>query len=239
MESRMKNIAIITARSGSKGLRDKNIKLLHGKPLMAYTIEAALQTGLFECVHVSTDSGNYAELAKKYGADVPFLRDAELATDSAGTWDTVRAAVRKYQERGREFDSVTLLQPTSPLRDSEDIKKAFQVFREKEADSVISVCETDHSPQICNTLNETQSMQGFINMSAVNRRQDLEIYYRLNGAIYIQKTELLMTGRDLYGPASYAYVMSKLHSVDIDDAFDFMIAEAAFQYINSTTQELF
>lgn len=223
----MKNLVVITARSGSKGLKDKNIKMLNGMPLMAYTIEAALETGLFDCVHVSTDSEQYALIAKEYGADVPFLRDAELATDTAGTWDTVRAVVKKYAELGKKFDTVTLLQPTSPLRDAEDIKLAFKVFLEKEADSVISVCEADHSPQICNMLGKDDSMAGFIDTTTVGRRQDLGKYYRINGAIYIQTTDILMNGKNLYGPKSYAYVMSKIHSVDIDDAFDFMVAEIA------------
>ena len=226
----MKNLAIITARSGSKGLKDKNIKMLKGKPLLAYTVEAALESGMFDCVHVSTDSEQYAQIAKEFGADVPFLRDAELATDTAGTWDTVRAAVRKYEEQGKVFDTVTLLQPTSPLRDAEDIRAAFVVFEAKEADSVVSVCEADHSPKICNTLGEGDSMDGFIDTTVVGRRQDLGTFYRINGAIYIQTSELLMNEGNLYGAKSYAYVMSKLHSVDIDDAFDFMMAEVAMEY---------
>ncbi len=223
----MKSIAIITARSGSKGLKDKNIKMLKGKPLMAYSIEAALTSGKFDCVHVSTDSEEYAQIAKEYGADVPFLRDAELATDTAGTWDTLRAVVKKYEALGKSFDTVTLLQPTSPLRDAEDVKQAFTVFEEKDADSVVSICEVDHSPKICNVLGEGDSMENFIDTTSVGRRQDLGTYYRINGAIYIQKTEVLMNNQNLYGPKSFAYVMSKVHSVDIDDAFDFMVAEAA------------
>ena len=90
----MKHLAVITARSGSKGLKDKNIKLLEGKPLLVYSIEAARQSGKFDCIHVSTDSEKYAQIARKYGADVPFLRDAALATDTAGTWDVLRAVVQ-------------------------------------------------------------------------------------------------------------------------------------------------
>lgn len=221
----MKHIAVIPARSGSKGLKDKNIKLLNGKPLMAYTIEAALQSGMFDCVHVSTDSAAYAEIAKSFGADVPFLREPELAGDHASTWDTLRAANRRYEKLGKTFDTVTLLQPTSPLRDRNDICQAFRIFEEKQADSVISVCEVDHSPDLCNTLGEADSMHGFIDVNTVGRRQDLKTCYRLNGAIYIQKTELLMEHRDLYGEKSYAYIMDKMHSVDIDDAFDFLLAE--------------
>lgn len=225
----MKNLAVITARSGSKGLKDKNIKLLKGKPMLAYTVEAALQSNQFECVHVSTDSEAYAAIAREYGADVPFLRDAKLATDTAGTWDVMRAVVKRYEELGQFFDTVTLLQPTSPLRDAENIKQAFAVFKDRDADSVVSVCEAEHSPRICNTLGEDNSMNGFIDFNVVGRRQELGTYYRINGAIYIQKTEVLMGKKDLYGPKSYAYVMDKFHSVDIDDAFDFMVAETAME----------
>ena len=223
----MRNIAIIPARSGSKGLKDKNIKLLNGKPMMAYSIEAAKKSGIFDCVHVSTDSGEYARIAREFGADVPFLRSDELSSDTAGSWDVVRWTMEQYAMLGREFDCVTLLQPTSPLRDSDDMCKAFRIFDEKQADSVISVCETEHSPAICNTLGESGSMCGFIDETAVGRRQDLGTYYRLNGAIYIQKTENLMNRKKLYGEKSYAYIMDKIHSIDIDDAFDFFLAETA------------
>lgn len=229
----MKNIAVIPARSGSKGLKNKNIKLLNGKPLLVYSIEAALKSELFDCVHVSTDSEQYADIAREYGANVPFLREEELATDSAGTWDVLRRVVEQYKELGKTFDTVCLLQPTSPLRDGEDIQKAYQIYRKKEADSVISVCEAEHSPLLCNILDEEGSMQGFINMNKIGRRQELSKYYRLNGAIYIQRIELLMKKQDLYGERSYAYVMEKLHSVDIDDAFDFLMAEAALNYMEN------
>lgn len=221
----MKNLAVITARSGSKGLKDKNIKLLDGKPLLAYSIEAAQQSEKFDCIHVSTDSENYAGIARAYGADVPFLRDAALATDTAGTWDVLRAVVRQYQKMGQAFDTVTLLQPTSPLRDAADIQNAFMIFKEKHADSVVSVCEVEHSPQLCNTLGKDGAMQGFIDPGQVGRRQDMRTFYRLNGAIYIQTTDLLMEYGDLYGAKAYACVMSQEHSIDIDTALDFLIAE--------------
>lgn len=221
----MKHLAVITARSGSKGLKDKNIKLLEGKPLLVYSIEAARQSGKFDCIHVSTDSEKYAQIARKYGADVPFLRDAALATDTAGTWDVLRAVVQQYAAIGQQFDTITLLQPTSPLRDAADIKKAFEIFEEKNAQSVVSVCEAEHSPLLCNTLKEDQSMCGFVDLQKVGRRQDMGTYYRLNGAIYLQTTELLMSQGDLYGEHSYACVMSQEHSIDIDTALDFQIAE--------------
>lgn len=222
----MGNIAIIPARSGSKGLKDKNIKLLQGKPLLVHTLEAALKTELFDCVHVSTDSEEYAEIAKKNGADVPFLRDGTYASDTADTWDAVRFVMEQYRKRGQEFSTVTLLQPTSPLRDAEDIRLAFGVFEARQADSVISVCSAEHSPRLMNHLGESDSLNGFFDCRADVRRQAEGEYYRINGAIYIQKTEILMQKRNLYGEKSYAYVMEKSHSIDIDDAYDFFMAEA-------------
>ena len=148
----MKHLALITARSGSKGLKAKNIKLLKGKQLIVYSIEAARQSGKFDSIQVSTDSEKYAQIAREHGADVPFLRDAALATDTAGTWEVLRAVVQQYAEIGQQFYTITQLQPTSPLRDAADIKMAFEIFEEKNAQSVVSVCEAEHSPLRCNTL---------------------------------------------------------------------------------------
>lgn len=148
----MKNIAIITARSGSKGLKDKNIRILNGKPLMAYTIEAAIKSGMFDEIMVSTDSKEYASVAIKYGAKVPFLRTKKNSDDNASSWDVVKEVVKKYKDMGKEFNTVCMLQPTSPLRIAEDIVNGYKLFNEKKADTVIAVCETQHSPLWSNTL---------------------------------------------------------------------------------------
>ena len=225
----MRNLAVILARSGSKGLKDKNIKELAGKPLLAYTVEAAIESGKYDMVHVSTDSELYADIAKKYGADVPFLRDEELAGDKSSSWDALRFVVTEYEKLGKSFDTVTLLQPTSPLRDAKDIQNAFDIYESKNATAVVSVCEVDHSPLVCNTLPEDGSLYGFIDLNKVGRRQDMKPYYRINGAIYIQKTNLLMDNTSIYSEGSYAYVMDKRHSVDIDDEVDFTVAQAIIE----------
>lgn len=225
----MRNLAVILARSGSKGLKDKNIKELAGKPLLAYTVEAAIKSGKYDMVHVSTDSELYADIAKKYGADVPFLRDEELAGDKSSSWDALRFVVTEYEKLGKSFDTVTLLQPTSPLRDAKDIQNAFDIYESKNATAVVSVCEVDHSPLVCNTLPEDGSLYGFIDLNKVGRRQDMKPYYRINGAIYIQKTNLLMDNTSIYSEGSYAYVMDKRHSVDIDDEVDFTVAQAIIE----------
>ncbi len=226
----MRNLAVIPARSGSKGIKDKNIKELNGKPLMAYTIAAAQNTNIFDRIHVSTDSGLYADIARKFGADVPFLRNEALSTDAAATMDAVKFVVSEYMNLGQRFDTVTILQPTSPLRTSEDIKCAFKLFREKNANSVISVCETEYSPQLCNTLPDNLSLNNFIDLKKVGRRQEMQQYYRINGAIYIQTTEQLLRNENLYGQKSYAYIMNKMKSIDIDDEFDFFLAETLLNY---------
>lgn len=222
----MKNLAIIPARSGSKGLKNKNIKTLKGKPLLAYTIEAAKDCGLFDEVIVSTDSEKYADIAKHWGATVPFLRSKELSNDTASSWDVVKDVLKEYKLLGKEFDTVCLLQPTSPLRTSNDIIEGYNVMIKKSANFVVSVCEMDHSPLWSNTLKEDHSMENFIKPEIAKiPRQSIPTYYRLNGALYIIKVDYLMKSEDIYAEKSYATFMSKNNSIDIDDQIDFTIAE--------------
>ena len=216
-----KIIAIIPARSGSKGLKDKNIKNLCGKPLISYTIDAALKAKIFDKVLVSTDSKRYAEISANFGAEVPFLRSSENSSDKAGSWDVVKEVLSKLDEK---YDIVVLLQPTSPLRTSENILESLELFFEKKADTVVSVCETEHPSFWCNTLDETLSAKDFIKKEYCCRRQDLPKTYTFNGAIYIIKANL-MSGADFCGQNSYAYIMDKNNSIDIDSKLDFIIAE--------------
>ncbi len=227
----MKNIAVITARSGSKGLKDKNIKRLHGKPLMAYSIEAAHMSECFDCIHVSTDSEEYAQIAKEYGAEVPFLREEELASDSADCWDAVRDVLCKYEKMGQKFDRVMLLQPTSPLRTAGDIQNAFSLIEEKNAEAVIGVCEMEHTPLWCNTLPEDGNMKAFQSPEYERPRQQLPVYYRINGAIYLVNVAFLMKHGNLYDKDSYAYIMPNERSVDIDNMVDFLMVETYMNQI--------
>jgi CMP-N,N'-diacetyllegionaminic acid synthase len=223
----VRNIAIIPARSGSKGLLNKNIKLLNGKPLLAYTIEAARDSNLFDEIYVSTDSIEYAKIAHEWGANVPFLRNDKLSTDIASTWDVVKDAIIKYEEIGKEFDNIVLLQPTSPLRKSEDIINGFNTFKNKNANAVVAVCEVDHSPLWCNTLPEDNSLENFLNQDLINvPRQSLQTYYRINGALYIVNRDYLLSTDNIYTEKCYAVLMPKERSIDIDDVSDFKVAEA-------------
>lgn len=223
----MRNIAIIPARSGSKGLPDKNIKLLSGKPLLGYSIDAAKESGMFQEILVSTDSEKYADIAEKCGVKVPFLRSEKTAGDKASSWDAVKEALERYAKMGMEFDTVTLLQPTSPLRKGTDIQNGYQLMEEKNANVVVGVCETDHSPLWSNVLPEDFSMRDFIRDEVRNRpRQELPTYYRINGALYIIKVEVLKHIEDMYKDNCFAYVMDRDRSIDIDTALDFRLAEA-------------
>ena len=231
----MRNLAIIPARSGSKGLQDKNIKNLQGKPLVAYAIEAALSSKIFDTVMVSTDSEKYAAISKKYGADVPFLRSIKTASDTATTWDTVLEVIDSYETAGKHFETITVLQPTSPFRLASDIINAYETMLRNAASTVVSVCECEHSPLICNTLCDDLCMDGFLSLMDNKRRQEQKKYYRLNGAIYILDTTTLKRDHTIvYNDKCFAYIMPKERSIDIDTQFDFTIAEA----IMNTTYKL-
>ncbi len=221
----MTNIAIIPARSGSKRVRDKNIRLLRGKPLIAYSIEAALKSGLFDEVMVSTDSEVYAQTAKAYGAEVPFMRRQETASDTAGSWDMVEEVLGGYRKRGRTFDTFCLLQPTSPLRTADDIRNAYRLYHEKADFAVVSVCEAEHSPLWCGRLPDNREFTNFFDRDSEAQREEGGVFYRLNGAIYIVSIKRFGEERFLYQEGSYAYVMSQERSVDIDTELDFKIAE--------------
>lgn len=221
----MKNIAIIPARSGSKGLKDKNIKDLCGKPLMAYSIEAAIASGQFDEIMVSTDSEHYAGIARKHGASVPFLRSAITSSDTASSWDMVDEVLSGYASLGKEFDTFCLLQPTSPLRTAEDINAAYALYSEKATLSVVSVCEAEHSPLWCGHLPQNGEFIDFVNAESLGQRQAGRRFYRLNGAIYIVNRALFREIRFLYQKGSFAYIMPQERSIDIDTLVDFKLAE--------------
>lgn len=225
----MRNIAIIPARSGSKGIPDKNIRLFGGKPLFAHTIIAAVESGMFDEVMVSTDSESYAVIAKQYGAAVPFLRSAQASSDSASSWAVVSEVLDHYRGAGHSFDSFCLLQPTSPLRGSTHIREAYSLLNARGADAVISVCPAEHSPFVFGVLGPDGSMGGFVARDNNGARQLYGPFFRINGAIYIAKTLFYSEDTFLYREGSYAYIMSSEDSVDIDTELDFRIAEELYK----------
>jgi len=222
----MQVLYLIPARSGSKGLPGKNIRQLGNKPLIAHSIDAAKSAIHKGRIFVSTDDAEIAEIAKQAGAEVPFIRPAELSTDSASTMDVIMHTLNWCKDHHINFDMMVLLQPTSPLRSSADIDAAIKLLTEKKADAIVSVCETEHHPLWSNTLPENCSMKNFLreDVKGLNRQQ-LPVYYRLNGAIYLSKVSTLIQQKGFLHNSTYAYVMPQNRSIDIDHELDFMMAE--------------
>lgn len=226
MNSKNGHLAIIPARSGSKRLPGKNIMPLAGKPLIAWSITAALESELFDRVIFSTDSEEYAELAKKYGAEIPCLREKNLATDHATSVAVVLDVLKRVENSGISYDYTTLLQPTSPLRNADDIKAAWDIMKEKKATSVISVCKCEHPPEWCNVLPDDNSMKGFIKPEVLKSNYVNRTKYRINGAIYMIKTSTLKKNKSFFTDEAFALVMPQERSIDIDNEPDFILAES-------------
>jgi CMP-N,N'-diacetyllegionaminic acid synthase len=215
-------LAIIPARGGSKRLPRKNILDLNGKPLIAWTVLAGLQSKYIDNVIVTSDDEEILSIAEEFGSAI-IKRPDNLANDFATTFDAIKHTI----ENSDEYDYIVLLQPTSPLRDTSHINEAIELLETKNADAVVSVCEVEHSPLWSNTLPVDGNMKGFLREEVLNKRsQDLEIYYRLNGAIYICRTDkLLEEGSFLLKNNIFAYVMDRKSSIDIDEEIDFKFAE--------------
>ncbi len=217
----MNAFALIPARGGSKGIPRKNIKLIGGKPLIVWTIEAALRSSLLSAVVVSTDDLEIADVARRAGAQVPFMRPAELAQDQTPGLDPVLHALNKLPQ----FDSVLLLQPTSPLRTTADIDACLQLALLHNAPSVVSVSETDTHPYWTYRVTEDQALRRFVDAEPIARRQDLPQAFALNGALYFADANWLRSSGTFVGPETLAYVMAKERSVDLDTPLDWKLAE--------------
>ena len=217
-------IAIIPARGGSKGLPGKNIKNLLGKPMIAYTIEEALKSKYITEVIISTDCKEIEEVAVKYGAKSPFLRPEDLASDSAKAIDNYIYTIDRLN---KEFDydvkDFVVLQPTSPLRSVEDIDGAIELFKEKNADSIVSYTEEHHPIEWHKHLTEEGKFENIFNERLLNRQEYRPSYFP-NGAIYVFNYELIKNGL-YYSNNSYAYIMPRHKSVDVDTLKDFQYAE--------------
>lgn len=215
-------LAIIPARGGSKRLPRKNILSLHGKPLIVWSIEAGKKCSYIDNVIVSSDDEEILNISKDNGVET-IKRESHLASDSATTLDVLVDVIVRTDKK---YDYIVLLQPTSPLRNETHIKEAIQLLEEKHADAIVSVCEMDHSPLWSNTLPQTGDMRNFMRDEIKNKRsQDFETFYRLNGAIYICKTERLLSEHTLFiKDRIFAYIMDRDVSIDIDEALDFEIA---------------
>lgn len=217
----MKTFALIPARGGSKGIPRKNIKELAGKPLIVWTIEAALRSSLLSAVVVSTDDSEIANIAREAGAQVPFMRPSELAQDSTPGIDPVMHAVAHLPG----FDSVLLLQPTSPLRTTKDIDECLRLATLRQASSVVSVSDAETHPYWTYRLAGDLKLEKFVDALSVARRQDLPHAYMLNGAMYFAEITWLLQSGTLINQETLAYVMPRERSVDLDSPIDWKFAE--------------
>ncbi len=217
-------LALIPARAGSKGIKNKNIKLLSGKELIAYSIEAAKNSRYIDDIVVSTDGKNIADIAIRCGAEAPFLRPAELADDISKTIDVVLHAVNYLSKEGRLYDALVLLQPTQPLRTSEDIDLALEYFFKNDMQSIASVSEVESHPLLIRTITEKGKLESLLNKNSTCRRQDMPKFYCVNGAIYINKISEL-SNETSFNDNKIPFIMKREHSIDIDEPLDLAIAE--------------
>ncbi len=218
-------IAIIPARGGSKGLPRKNVKLLEGKPLIAYTIESALKAKNVSRVIVSTDDEEIAKVSREFGAEIPFMRPDFLATDNASSLDVLRYTFERLEkEENIKIDDFVLLQPTSPLRNNTHIDEAIELFCKRKANSVISFCKEEHPIFWHKFITKEGKFEEVFERDFAESRQELRSTYCPNGAIYVFNKSILDTG-EYYTEKSYAYIMDRKSSVDIDTIDDFEYVE--------------
>ena len=223
-------LAIIPARGGSKRLPRKNVLELCGKPLIAWSIEAGLKSKYIDKLIVTSDDEDILSISEKYGSDI-IKRPEELSNDTATTFDALKHTIDNLEK----YDYIVLLQPTSPLRNEKHLDEAIELLEEKNADAIVSVCEMDHSPLWSNTLPKDGSMKSFLKEEVLNKRsQDLDKYFRLNGAIYVCKIDKFLENKGFFLKENiYAYKMDKKNSIDIDDEFDFLMTEYIINYKNT------
>jgi len=221
-------LAIIPARGGSKGLPGKNIRLLLGKPLIAYTIEAAKKSKLVTDIIISTDDEEIADTAVKFGARLPFMRPSHLASDTSLAIETYQYTINRLaQQEKKNIDEFIVLQPTSPMRTSEHIDSAIQLFREKNADSVVSYTQEAHPVNWHKYIREDLTFENIFEERIANRQEYRKSYFP-NGAVFVYKYELIKSGH-LYSQKSFAYIMPQDRSVDIDTMQDFEYVEFLLQ----------
>lgn len=226
----MKNICIIPARGGSKRIPRKNIKHFMGKPIIAYSIDAALKSDLFEEVVVSTDDNEIAEVAIKYGAKVPFMRTAETANDYAGTDDVILEVLEMYKERGKEFDTFCCLYPTAPFVTSEKIFKAYTELNEK-IDSIFTCVAYSYPVQ-----RSLHIVDGKISMVQSEyfdaRSQDLETIYHDAGQFYIATINSYLKEKKIWGANTAGFILSELEVQDLDTLTDWTLAEMKYKLLH-------
>jgi len=224
-------LAVITARGGSKRIPGKNIKSFVGKPLIAYSIEAALKSHLFDEVMVSTDSEEIADHALNAGAKVPFFRSPKNSDDFSGTVDTLLEVFESYENLGRTFDIFCCIYPTAPFLNSRKLEESYKLFTEKSGDFCISVTEYPYPVQRRLTLTESGEIHFSCPEFLQKRSQDLEKCFHDVGQFYWGRTESLKEKKNLFAEKCLAYVIPSLETQDIDNLEDWDVAEFKYRYL--------
>lgn len=224
----MSVVAIITARGGSKRIPRKNIKEFCGKPIIAYSIEAALNSGIFDEVMVSTDDEEIARIAESYGAEVPFLRSAEKADDHAPTIEVIKEVLEEYKKLGEEFDYACCIYPTAPFITAGKLKTAFETLKSSGKDALVPVVKFSFPPQRCFVI-EDESLKYKWPENEFARSQDLEPFYHDAGQFYFQKTKTLIEGHSLVPASTAPFIVDDMEVQDIDTFDDWNIAEIKYR----------
>lgn len=224
----MSNVAVIMARGGSKRIPHKNIKAFCGKPIIAYSIEAALAAGCFDEVMVSTDDEEIAEIARSFGAKVPFMRSAEASNDYATTIDVMLEVLEEYQKRGQEFEYMCCMYPTAPFITAKKLQKSMEIMKETDSDSLVPVVQYGFPPQRCYVINNGNLSYKWPE-NALKRSQDLEPLYHDCGQYYCLHAQRFMDTKKVYTDKTYAFICSELEVQDIDNLTDWQIAEMKYQ----------
>lgn len=234
MKNEKKVLGVIPARGGSKGIPDKNIKILGGKPLIAYTILAAKSSDYIDRIIVTTDSDKIAEVAIEYGADVPFRRPSELSQDTSKSIEALIHARDWVRENDGEYDIILLLQPTSPLRRSKEIDGAIDLFYKHDCElGVVTVSEVLENPVLIRKMDEHELLHPILPISSTIRRQDMPRFYRVDGAVFVNDFREVSLDTSL-NDNPLGYEISRERSVDIDSIEDFERAERLLNELANT-----
>ncbi len=232
-------LAVIPARGGSKGLPNKNIKNLCGKPLVGWPIQAALNSKYVDKVIVSTDSAEISEIAKNYGADIPFIRPDQLASDTATSYAVLEHAIYELRKSNEEYDYILMLEPTSPLTDADDIDNALnKLLNTEDAESIVGVCKSESGHPSFSALISTS---GFLKPYEQEefkflRRQDITDVYYFSGSLYLSRVETLLNKKSFYHDKTIAAIDPKWKAFEIDDIVDFIILESLITNKNKFTK---